>query len=68
MTETDHKSHQGKKIGRPRVTERPGFEKRFGDILERLHAGEISRRQAAKSLGIGYAPLKRLIDARSEHT
>ena len=58
---------QGRRIGRPRVTDRPGFNRRFGDILERLDAGEISRRQAAKSLGIGYATLKRLIDARSEN-
>ena len=54
---------QGKRIGRPRVTDRRGFKHRYGAVLERLLAGEISRRQAARELGIGYATLKRLIDA-----
>jgi transposase len=31
-------------------------------VLEWLKAGEISRRKAAKELGIGYASLKRLLD------
>jgi putative DNA-invertase from lambdoid prophage Rac len=53
---------QGRQIGRPRVIDRKGFSKRFGAILERLIKGEISRRQAAKELGIGYATLKRLLD------
>src|SRR5918992_6020836 len=53
---------QGKKIGRPRVIDRRGFQSRFGAILERLLKGDISRRQAAKELGISYATLKRLLD------
>ena len=59
----DRARRQGKRIGRPRVTERRGFEKRFGAILERIRSGDISRRKAAKELDIGYATLKRLIDA-----
>ena len=59
----DRARRQGRRIGRPRVTDRRGFNKRFGDILERLNGGDISRRQAAKELGIGYATLKRLLDA-----
>jgi DNA invertase Pin-like site-specific DNA recombinase len=54
---------QGRKIGRPKVTDRKGFSKRFGAILERLIKGDISRRQAAKELNIGYATLKRLLDS-----
>ncbi len=54
---------QGIKIGRPRVTDRKGFKRRFRDILERLNDGVISRRRASKELGIGYAPLKRLLDS-----
>ncbi len=50
----------------PEVTGRKGFNKRFGDILERLNAGEIFRRRAARELGIGYAPLKRLLHARAK--
>ena len=55
---------QGKRIGRPKVTDRRGFKRRFGAVLERLNQGDISRRQAARELGIGYATLKRLIDAQ----
>ncbi len=62
----DRARRQGRRIGRPRVTERKGFNRRFGDILERLGAGNISRRRAAKELGIGYATLKRILDARQE--
>ena len=53
---------QGHKIGRPRVMDRRGFKRRFGAVLEHLQKGDISRRQAAKELDIGYATLKRLID------
>lgn len=59
----DRARRQGKRIGRPRVTERRGFDGRYKSILERLAAGTLSRRQAAKDLNIGYASLKRLLDA-----
>jgi DNA invertase Pin-like site-specific DNA recombinase len=58
----DRARKQGPRIGRPRVTDRRGFHQRFGAILERLGQGELSRRQAAKELNIGYASLKRLLD------
>ena len=61
----DRARRQGKHIGRPKVTDRKGFNRRFYDVLHRLTAGEISRRKAAKELGIGYATLKRLIEAHS---
>ena len=61
----DRVRRQGRQIGRPRVTDRSGFKKRFGAILERLDGGDISRRQAAIELNIGYATLKRLLDAES---
>ena len=59
----DRARRQGERIGRPKVTDRRGFRNRFGAILERLKSGDISRRKAAKELGIGYATLKRLLDA-----
>ena len=59
----DRARRQGKRIGRPKVMDRRGFKNRFGAILERLRAGDISRRKAAKELNIGYATLKRLLDA-----
>lgn len=43
-------------------TDRRGFNTRYKTIVERFSTGEISRRWAAKELGIGYATLKRLID------
>jgi len=55
---------QGKRIGRPSVTERDGFSQRFEAVVERLEQGGISRRQAARELAIGYATLKRLLDTR----
>jgi transposase len=55
----------GKRIGRPRVAERPDFTQRFSIMRERLGRGEISRNKAAKDLGIGYATLKRLMDNSS---
>jgi putative DNA-invertase from lambdoid prophage Rac len=54
---------QGHQIGRPKVTDRKGFRDRFGAVLERLRHGQVSRRQAARELNIGYATLLRLIDA-----
>ncbi len=46
------------------MTERDGFSQRFGAVVERLEQGSISRGQAARELAIGYATLKRLLDAR----
>jgi len=58
----------GKRIGRPKVTERPEFLQRFQAALDRIRTGELSRRQAAKQLEIGYATLKRLLDVQSLST
>jgi len=55
---------QGKRIGRPRVTERPEFQQRFAAVIQRIGPGGLSRRQAANELTIGYATLKRLMDKR----
>jgi len=59
----DRARRQGKKIGRPKVTDRRGFLTRSKTVLERLSDGTLSRSQAAKELGIGYATLKRLLDS-----
>lgn len=55
---------QGKRIGRPWVRERPDFEQRFIKVVGRIGPEGISRTQAARELGIGYATLKRLLDAQ----
>ncbi len=59
----DRARREGRQIGRPKVTDRRGFKVRYGAVLERLGKGQVSRRQAALELGIGYATLKRLLDA-----
>ena len=61
--ETDGERRQGIKVGRPRVTDRRGFSRRFRDTLGRLNGEKISRRQAAIELEIGQASLKRLLDS-----
>ncbi len=57
---------QGRRIGRPPVTERRGFQSRFGAVLERISDGTLSRRRAAVEVGIGYATLKRLLDQQAK--
>ena len=56
---------KGKRIGRPRVRERPGFEQRFIEVVGRMGSEGISRVQAARELGVGYNSLKRLLDAQA---
>lgn len=62
----DRARRQGKRIGRPKVTDRRGFNDRFDDVCRRLDAGDISRRKAAIELGIGFATLKRLLDGQNQ--
>jgi len=54
----------GRRIGRPKVTERPDFLKRFAAVVQNIGPTGLSRRRAAKELAIGYATLKRLLDAQ----
>jgi DNA invertase Pin-like site-specific DNA recombinase len=58
-----HAARQGKQIGRPPVTARPGFAARWTRVQADLAARRISRRQAARRLGIGTATLGRLLAA-----
>jgi transposase len=55
---------RGIHIGRPKVTERPEFAQRFAAVVARIGPAGLSRRQAARELAIGYATLKRLLDAQ----
>jgi DNA invertase Pin-like site-specific DNA recombinase len=57
----DRARKQGHKIGRPKVTDRRGFKRSFGAVLARYRHGEVSRRQAAIELNIGYATFVRLL-------
>jgi DNA invertase Pin-like site-specific DNA recombinase len=58
-----HAAAKGARIGRPAVTSRPGFATRWERIRCELAAGRISRRGAARRLGIGTATLSRLLAA-----
>jgi transposase len=57
---------QGKRIGRPRVTERPEFLQQYAAVIQRIGPGGLSRREAARELCIGYATLQRLLDAQNQ--
>jgi DNA invertase Pin-like site-specific DNA recombinase len=56
----------GKTFGRPSVTTRPGFEKRWAKVRPQVESGAMSRRQAARTLGIGQATLRRLLTPRTK--
>jgi DNA invertase Pin-like site-specific DNA recombinase len=58
-------ARKGRRIGRPPVTSRPRFVARWPTVQRELAAGRLSRRQAARQLGIGTATLGRLLAARN---
>ena len=49
----------GVKGGRPRASDRLGWNESFGTVVERVSKGEISKREAARLLGVGTATLYR---------
>ena len=55
---------RGARIGRPAVTTRPGFAGRWARVQADLTQGRLSRRAAARRLGIGTATLGRLLAAQ----
>jgi putative DNA-invertase from lambdoid prophage Rac len=52
---------QGKHLGRPGGTQAAGFAEGWATLRPRVLAGEISRRTAARMLGIGDSTLRRLL-------
>ena len=52
---------QGKHVGRPPVMVRRGFAERRAEVNVELKAGHISRPEAARQLGVGYATVLRLL-------
>ncbi|MDA8064642.1 MAG: recombinase family protein [Thermaerobacter sp.] len=64
----DRAKRQGKRIGRPPVTARPGFAQRWAAVRADLEAGHISRSEAARRLDCGYATLLRLLEAPGKET
>ncbi len=58
----DQARRQGKMVGGPPVTARPGFAERWAEVQPDVEAGTLTRAAAARRLGIGYATLLRLLD------
>jgi hypothetical protein len=54
---------RGKQLGRPKVTDRPGFEQHLDSVASRITSGAISRTQGARELTISSGTLKLLLDA-----
>jgi DNA invertase Pin-like site-specific DNA recombinase len=54
-------ARHGARIGRPPVTARPDFDQRWKRVRGQLATGLLSRRQAARRLGIGTATLGRML-------
>ena len=57
---------EGKHVGRPSVMARPGFAERWAAVEPEIRAGRLSKSQAARQLGIGFATVLRLLEADRE--
>ncbi len=54
---------KGSRIGRPTAAERPAVARKLPGIRRQLADGSISKRAAARQLGIGIATLARILDS-----
>ena len=54
-------ARQGVRVGRPPALERRGFRRQWVAIAARIRAGDLSRRAAARELGVGVATVHRLL-------
>lgn len=61
MAGMDRARRQGKRIGRPSVRSRPGFQERWQAVRAELLSGAISKGEAARRLKVGHATLLRLL-------
>ena len=52
---------EGRHVGRPRVTDRARVMREWPRIRERIEAGELSRGEAAKVLGVGKSTVGRML-------
>lgn len=58
----DRAQRQGVRIGRPPVTARPGFGEKWAAVEPQIRAGRLSKSQAARQLGVGFATVLRLLE------
>ena len=52
---------KGSRIGRPSAAQRPAVARQLPDIAAEIAAGTLSKRQAARRLGVGNGTLDRLL-------
>ena len=57
----DRARRQGVDVGRPPVTARAGFADRWAAVEPEIRAGRLSKGQAARQLGVGFATVLRLL-------
>lgn len=57
----DRARRQGRRVGRPPVTARPGFGEQWAALRHGVEAGTVTHAAAARRLGIGHATLLRLL-------
>ena len=57
----DRAKREGKHVGRPPVTARPGFAEKWVEVEPALRAGHLSKSEAARRLGVGFATVHRLL-------
>lgn len=62
----DRARRQGKPMGRPAVSRKPGWEVRWPQALAQIEAGTWGIREAARKLGVSPATVSRLIKAAQE--
>ena len=54
---------QGRRLGRPGGTHREGFSERWRELVPQISAGAVSRRRAARVLGVSRTTVDRLLAA-----
>lgn len=57
----DRAKVRGVRLGRPPVTTRPIVQRHWPLLRGRIESGDISRREAARLLGVGEASVRRLL-------
>jgi DNA invertase Pin-like site-specific DNA recombinase len=59
----DRARRQGRRLGRPGGTRREGFSVRWRELVPQIQAGGVSRRRAARVLGVSRTTIDRLLNA-----
>ena len=57
----DRARRQGRRLGRPGGTQREGFRERWRGLVPQISAGAVSRRRAARLLGVSRSTIDRLL-------